>query len=968
MVRMIYFLPNDRPYRADVVQQMKDEIRTVQRFFAEQMEVHGYGRTPFRVETDAQGEPIVHRVDGLHPDKHYIDYTEDTVRAEIYPPFDIDQNVYLVVIDNSIEGIGRGESIFGGVGGRSGKQGGDALVSGRFGWGVVAHELGHAFGLLHDFRDGAYIMSYGPTYQGQERLSACHAESLSVHPYFSSDIPIAERSPPTIELISPHIYPSESRNVSVRLEVSDSDGLHQLILHADQPDNRASVKFCRGLTGENENTITFDYDGVIPSAHDPVYSRNTSLLNPLVHPIRIEAFDMNGNMSRTKFVLLSETLQPLSKISGDNQHGLPNTPLPVPFVVELRDLNDGWTRGGVPVTFTVTAGGGALSVERTETDDQGRAESTLTLGTRLGENRVEVSAEGLTVTFTAVAGAAVVIPDPNLRIAVENALGKAQGQPIAPAELAALPMLWAPSANIGDLTGLEHATDLIALSLEENAISNLTPLMGLTNLTHLGLSSNNISDLSPLADLTQLGLLWLEGNNISDLSPLAGLTNLTELYVADNNISDISAVAGFTNLTFLDFWRNSVSDLSPIAGLTKLTFLGAASNRDISDVSALAVLTNLTELFLNGNSISDISPIARLTNLKRLSLSYNSISDLSALAGLTNLTWLKLDRNAITDISTLVNLTNLTHLVLYINKISDLSPVAGLTDLTHLNLAENSISDISALTNLTNLTYLELPFNSISNLSLLVANTGLGSGDEVDVRGNPLNYLSIMAHIPSLQRRGVTVEFDDTAAKPPDVNGDGNINVLDLISIASDSGNTGANMATDVNGNGVVNILDLVLVAGMFESTAAAPAAPAQVPETLTAVEVQGWLTDAVSLEVRDLIIKRGIMVLGHLLASLTPTETELLSNYPNPFNPETWIPYRLADDGFVTLTIYDGKGQVVRSLDVGHRIAAVYESRSKAIYWDGRNNLGEAVASGVYFYHLSAGDYSNTRKMLILK
>ena len=114
--------------------------------------------------------------------------------------------------------------------------------------------------------------------------------------------------------------------------------------------------------------------------------------------------------------------------------------------------------------------------------------------------------------------------------------------------------------------------------------------------------------------------------------------------------------------------------------------------------------------------------------------------------------------------------------------------------------------------------------------------------------------------------------------------------------------------------------------------------------------------------------MKRGLITLEQLLVSLTPRETELLANYPNPFNPETWIPYRLAEDGFVSLTIYDGNGQVVRTLNLGHRTAAAYESPSKAIYWDGQNNLGEQVASGVYFYTLTAGDYSATRKMIILK
>ena len=114
--------------------------------------------------------------------------------------------------------------------------------------------------------------------------------------------------------------------------------------------------------------------------------------------------------------------------------------------------------------------------------------------------------------------------------------------------------------------------------------------------------------------------------------------------------------------------------------------------------------------------------------------------------------------------------------------------------------------------------------------------------------------------------------------------------------------------------------------------------------------------------------VKRSLIQLPALVAYEIPAETQLLANYPNPFNPETWIPYRLAEDAFVTLTIYDPSGRVVRTLNVGHRIAAVYENRSKAIYWDGRNGLGEQVTSGVYFYTLTARDYSVTRKMVILK
>jgi flagellar hook assembly protein FlgD len=100
----------------------------------------------------------------------------------------------------------------------------------------------------------------------------------------------------------------------------------------------------------------------------------------------------------------------------------------------------------------------------------------------------------------------------------------------------------------------------------------------------------------------------------------------------------------------------------------------------------------------------------------------------------------------------------------------------------------------------------------------------------------------------------------------------------------------------------------------------------------------------------------------------LMPTKTRLLENYPNPFNPETWIPYQLATTAAVTITIYDIRGNLIRTLDLGHQPAGTYSGRSSAAYWDGRNDSGEAVASGLYFYTLSAGDFSATRKMLLRK
>lgn len=107
---------------------------------------------------------------------------------------------------------------------------------------------------------------------------------------------------------------------------------------------------------------------------------------------------------------------------------------------------------------------------------------------------------------------------------------------------------------------------------------------------------------------------------------------------------------------------------------------------------------------------------------------------------------------------------------------------------------------------------------------------------------------------------------------------------------------------------------------------------------------------------------------LNPLFISMIPSETGLLPNYPNPFNPETWIPYQLAKPSQVTLTICTTDGKVVKTFEVGYRSVGLYQDRSRAVYWDGRNEGGERVSSGLYFYTLSAGEFTATRKMLIRK
>ena len=200
-----------------------------------------------------------------------------------------------------------------------------------------------------------------------------------------------------------------------------------------------------------------------------------------------------------------------------------------------------------------------------------------------------------------------------------------------------------------------------------------------------------------------------------------------------------------------------------------------------------------------------------------------------------------------------------------------------------------------------------------------------------------------------------------------DVNGDGTVNIQDLVIVANAIGHLGAadaELNADINADGAVDILDLVQVANdIGDGSAAAPAI-----HSPTVEQIQSWLAQVRQADDGSLDFLQAIGVLEALLHAIRPETTALLPNYPNPFNPETWIPYQLANPGDVQITIYDTKGIVVRTLVLGYQVAGYYKGRSRAAYWDGRNSLGENAASGVYFYQLQTDDASHLRKMVVLK
>ncbi len=214
-----------------------------------------------------------------------------------------------------------------------------------------------------------------------------------------------------------------------------------------------------------------------------------------------------------------------------------------------------------------------------------------------------------------------------------------------------------------------------------------------------------------------------------------------------------------------------------------------------------------------------------------------------------------------------------------------------------------------------------------------------------------------------------------------DVNQDEMVDILDLMVVASSIGTQ--NPRADVNGDGFVNVLDLVLI---YTSSLWGGPAPATLDQSFTRsvnnppplapqqsrnvdpTTIQSWIDQAQLEDDGSAIFERGITNLETLLNSSVPTKTRLLLNYPNPFNPETWIPYQLAEASNVTLSIYTVNGKPIRTLSIGHQSAGTYISKSRAAYWDGHNEFGEKAASGLYFYTFTAGKFSATGKMLILK
>ena len=594
-------------------------------------------------------------------------------------------------------------------------------------------------------------------------------------------------------------------------------------------------------------------------------------------------------------------------------------------------------------------------------------------------------------------------------------LGYSQISDISPlANLTNLTYLNLQSNQISDISPIANLTQLEFLWLVYNRISDISPLANLRRLTRLGLYTNRIRDVSPLAGLVNLEVLSLGNNPIGDVSPLAVLPKLRDvdieippppvvglgildrppIYWIDGGSiyalvgADVQkfapSVDNALNIAISDgkvYWTEKTGDS---AGTINSANIDGSSMTELKSILAvpmgIALDTAASKLYWT-NSRGRIQSLnadgsGRIENVLQ---NLEGAMDIALAGGnvywtqggnvrFVNLRGTKQIRNISTGTDTAGSLAIGGGKVYW----TEMTGGSGGT-INSANLDGTGAKQLASI--------LAVPMGiavdsarsklywSNSRGRIQSANLdGSGIRNVVDGLGSPRDM--VLSNSIKAPKTGT---LTTTAGKSKyDINGDGIVNSkdVDVLIFALTDGGAETDAEFDVNGDGTVDVLDIKAVNANLNAGAAG--VPTLFGTQLSAVQrehFQEQIDLLIATSDRSPAVLKTLIYLQQLLATETrPEKTQLLANYPNPFNPETWIPYRLAESVDVSISIYSVDGQLVRTLDLGHQSVGIYESRSRAAYWDGRNALGEPVASGVYFYTLKAGNFTATRKMLIRK
>ncbi len=581
--------------------------------------------------------------------------------------------------------------------------------------------------------------------------------------------------------------------------------------------------------------------------------------------------------------------------------------------------------------------------------------------------------------------------------------------------------------DISDISPLAKLTGLNHLNLKRNDISDISPIAGLTDLKWLDLSDNNISDPSPLEELREnIELIWhnnpgfpkggpkIEGPWLWVLLPDIELDSDTDLLsaasegrVAEVEISTHGATEG--KAVNDDVWT---AHRLPPSGGNNIGDMLKESIRDgviYGTVSLHSPRQQETTIYVGSEDESKVwlNGILIYQNLRRrgaddyqeffpvtLKPGKNVLLIAVEIIGNNGSVFLGFEPGTEYTVSMGIGYT-FSHTSIHTGDTFTLDILAENVfdmagwqfDITFdraileaVNVIEGDFLKTGGSTTffqggsidnvagkITGLSAARLSAEGVTGSgTLLQVNFKAKSGGETKLTLQNFQFGSVTGDIIPAGPHEITITVEGRLTTG-DVNRDGVVTILDLILVAQQLGRrVSAGSPVDVNSDGVVTILDLILVSQGIAGSSAAPPTPSV--ESVDAATIEAWIAQARLEDDGSLAFKQGIANLEKLLASLIPEETALLANYPNPFNPDTWIPYQLAQSAEVTLTIYDMNGELVRHLAVGYQAAGMYRSRSRAAYWDGRNQLGESVASGLYFYTLTTGEFTATRRMLILK
>ena len=937
-VRLIYFLPHNRPPTPNIDTRMGMLIKDVQQFYAEQMDVHGFGRKTFGIETDMTGKPVVHNIAGKHTDG----YSADKIAEEISEHFDVSNGFYLIVIEASEEEIGACA-----LARSRANHAGMVIVSASsqecFSSRVIAHELGHAFGLEHDFRADAYVMSYGRFLDPRtgalhavepHRLSDSAAEWLDVHSAFNPRPSNKIDTVSQINLLSKRLI-SPPNTLSLRFQITDPEGLHQARLSVHDGVEYVLVS-SKLLDGNKNATVEFVTSDLV---------RSDGVLN-----ISVNTIDVSGNF-----------VECLAYFSLDD------TILRYTYLRALEGSHEGWIKS---IAFSPDGNKIATGTYVPWLTDEGMLRL---YDTHTGRRIKTLTNNGI---YTGMAFS----PDGNK---IAGGLAKLR--------------LW--NVETGELLQtFEHGSGFnsVAFSPDEKRI-----LAGDHGSAYLWDTSNGrlIRALN-----TQNGGAGTAVSFTPNGERIAAINSDGAVSSSDGSISLWNINTGRRIRTFEGQRVKSIT-FGPNGEKIATVNVFAEPAVQLWDVNTGTLLQTLYQpvniwsvaFSPDGNRIAtgDNNGTIRLwdthTGLHLRTLRGNGIS-------------LQVQSLAFSpDGTILASADNAGKVLLYeVHK-------------GQIAIAFNppAIADQTFTVN-TLISPLQLPVATGGTppytYMLSPIPDGLNFNTQTQVLiGTPTTPGTTNATYTATDTTGTsadlnfTIEVSEDMPAHLDVNSDGQITVIDLAIVALFYGTqvpAGMSLPADVNADLVVDILDLTAVAQGIDAAggiqgfllqeievallavaeqAAEIEAIAEAPNAssrgnLAYHNVAAALTDAKHLATNDVHLKKGVrVVLEELLQLLTemkaiPETSALLPNYPNPFNPETWIPYQLAEAADVTLTIYAVGGSLVRTLALGHQPIGIYQGKSRAAYWDGKNNLGEPVASGVYFYTITAGDFTATRKMLIAK